>query len=197
MSKLEEVTKELSELRLQANSLDKKIQKTYKRWEKLTKEENKENFKNIDWLIKNPDTPGHFEAMRSFMKEIFGGEYNGVHSSGFTHDGNYKNQEQNFELSLNTYGENKKESYRANVDLFLKDIFPKLQFRQEIDNKKYKPLQYLSETFGLTYLLYCSEEDTWHKGRLRYGRWTVTQKFKNFDEAFETAFYESNSKEDW
>jgi len=203
-SKTEVAFEKLEALRSEYKKLGDKVSRAYKKWEKLAEQDNKAKSKDVKWLIQGVDQPGHYESLRGYFAENYGGEYEGVNPSGYTHDGNYKNQEQNFDLRLETYGKpERKESYKKNVERFLSEFFPLLTARTTVCsryNDKFpemlvKPLQYKSEESGLSYLFFEPDSGNWYAGNLVYGRWDVNRKFKNFEEAFEFAFEESNKEE--
>jgi hypothetical protein len=207
---LEEVTQQLEDLRKEYKKIGDKITRAHKVWEKMTEEANSVHFKDIEWLVRNPEQPGQYQALRDWMRKEYGGEYNGVHASGYTHDGNYKNTEQRFELSLKIYDYNKKDHedreklFKSNVRKFVSEVLPLLEYRttvasrwsDEFPEMKVHPLQYKSESSCLTYLFYQPEEDTWYKGTLTYSRWNVVKKFDSFEEALDHAFQDAQHDED-
>ena len=201
MKTVDQAKQELDALRKEYEKLGKKVDKAHKIWENLEKKKNKDQM-GIEWLVNNPTAPGQHENLQKYMNDNYGGRFEGVLAMGYTHDGNYKNPEQSFELSLADYEGGNKDKYKQNVLKFLEEVFPHVKRVLEVEsrwNDKFPPmyvkaLRYKSKESGISYLLFNPETKEWFKGTLGYGRWDVEYKFKDFDDAFETAFYDSNTE---
>lgn len=197
--KLQKVDKEMEELRKQYEALQKKIVLLAKQQEKLFIDVNKENLLNPEWLFVNPNAAGTYEALRDLIKKLYGGDFNGPHPTGYLHDGNYKNCQQNFDFWLKVYndhhGEKKAQIYKNCchfIENFIHILKPMVQTESRWNDKfpeiSVVPFQVKADEGELNYLGYEPLTKTWYHFTCVYGIHDTTREFANFEEAFEFAF---------
>ena len=188
---------ELQELRKQSEKINRQFSAKNKHYKKLLLELNKDNLKEIAWLVKNPESPGVYEALNEMFEQFYGGTYNGPHPAGYYHDDNYKPIQKNFEFMIDSDGrKDRKEEFRKNIDHFLKTFLHHLdpvvevecRFGNKLPPMKVIPFSFLSESSGIHYLGYEPQKGEWFYIELVYGTYDVLKKFKDFDEAFEFAY---------
>lgn len=191
---------ELEALRSEYKKLGDKLSRKIKSHDKLLLELNKDNLKDIAWLVKNPEKPGSYEAIKSFIIDFYGSEYNGPFPQGYHHDGDYVPIQKAFDFSLNTYGKDKKEEYRKNCKHFIETFLPHLdpvldvesRYNDKFPEMKVVPFKFRSESSGLDYLGYDPESGKWYHFTMCYSMVDVKREFKDFDEAFDFAYKLSN-----
>ena len=206
---LAQVEAELTKLLADVKVLNLKINKVREERERLFKLVNESNFTDIAWLIKNPGAPGAYEATREWLKKTFGGEYRGVSTMGYLHDGKYRDLQLNFQFQFSTHGSTTREETKANADLFVREVLPLLKPMVEVTRARYRnegsvmmvPLQFLSEESGLDFLG-VDADGTWYHYSQVYGRTEILHTFANWDDAFEFAWEMSQrakerEEEDW
>ena len=194
---------ELADLLADYAALNLKINKIREKRDELFKMVNSANFTDIAWLIKNPEAAGAYEATREWLKNTFGGEYRGVSTMGYLHDGKYRDLQLNFQFQFYTYGSATRDEIKANADLFVSDVLPLLKPMVEVTRSRYRdegsvmmvPLQFLSEESGLDFLG-VDAEGTWYHYSQVYGRTEIRRTFANWDNAFEFAWELSQRSEE-
>ena len=192
---LAQVEAELTELFADVKVLNSKISKLREEKERLFKIVNESNFTDIAWLIKNPSAPGAYDATQAWLKKTFGGEYRGVGTMGYLHDGEYRDLQLNFRLQFSTYSSATRDEVKANADLFVREVLPLLEPKVEVTRARYRdegsikmvPLQFLSEESGLDFLG-VDAGGTWYHYSQVYGRTEIRRTFSSWDEAFEFAW---------
>lgn len=168
---------ELAEMRDRRDSLKKII--------------NQDNFKSMKWLIENPTEPGQYEAMQKLVNNLYGGEYNGVHPSGYTHDGEYNPIQQDFQLSYGEYGDHARD--RNNIEHFMKNYLEYLKpvvdihsrWNDKFPEMKVVPFQFSSKTSGLDYLGFNPDDKKWYHFNMVYGRVDTKEVFESLDQALD------------
>lgn len=202
--KLNKVECELEELRAEYKKLGNKIQRKAKEQEKLLLVLNEDNLKDPIWLLKNPTMPGVHAASKKLLDDLYGGEYNGPHFSGYCHDGKYNPIQTNVEFWLKNYGKTTREEFKANCEHFIENFMPSLEAVMEVgcrwDDKfpdmKVIPFQFRSEDSGLDYLGYNPDDQKWYHFTLVYGNTNIERVFESWDDAFDFAFGLANKTEE-
>jgi hypothetical protein len=200
--KLDKVNNELDALRAEYKKLGDRIGRKVKEQEKLLITLNEDNLKDPVWLLRNPTMPGVYEATNQLWQDLYGGEYNGPHISGYHHDGKYNPIQANVEFWLKNYGSTPRETFKKNCEHFIENFLPVLEPVMETgsrwDNKfpeiKVVPFQIRSEETGLDYLGYCPEDQKWYHFTMVYGRVNTERVFANWDAAFDFAYEMSNQE---
>lgn len=193
--------KELSELiKISATELESAVDEylaAKEKWQKIRTSHNalmveynqkSGNFDSMEWLIKNPTAEGQYEAISKKMKELYGGNYNGVHHSGYVHNGNHKPIQQAFDLHLTNYDGDV--SHRKNIEHFLENFLcyfvPYMEISSRYDDTfpevSVVGFQYKSEDSGLSYIGYDPEESAWYHFTMRFGTVNTDKKFKTLTE---------------
>jgi len=180
MDKLDQIEKELEDLGKEYKDLSDKIARKQKLWEKLKKDSNTKHFDDIEWLINNPGSPGQYEAMRKWIENNLGGDFKGVHASGYSSDIN----QQAFCFNLSFEGERKPE-FDKNIKKFLscalKYMKPCFQdaVAFQIGTGQYS---------GIHYLCYDPKIEKWFTVRMQYSRVKDRVEYEDFDEALDDAW---------
>lgn len=190
---IKKTEEEIKELRLEDEKLRKKIQRKVKALEKLKIEFNKDNFKSMEWLIQNPTEPGQYEALREMFNNLYGGEYNGIHPSGYIHDGEYKQIQQNFNIIYGEYDYHDHVQDRKNIEHFMENYLGFLKPVMEVESlwdDKYPavnvvPFQFSSKSSGLDYIGYEPEGKKWYHFTMVYSRVDVKRDFDSLEEALD------------
>jgi hypothetical protein len=127
MNKQEKYEKELealNTLRKEYETLGESIQRKYKAVQKLELELNQKHLDDIKWLIQNPHKEGQYEALRKWIKTRYGGEYNGVHPSGYRHNKDHSVSVQAFDFCLYNDHEIAKKNFKDFLEECLDYITP-------------------------------------------------------------------------
>ena len=192
-----ECESKIDELRKKIKSLNTQLTKQANKRDAALLELNKNNFSSMEWLIKNPTLPGSHEALSEMMKNLYGGEWNGVHPSGYTHDGKYNPIQKNFEFNCRVYSKDKDaEVYKNNIRHFVENyvqFFEPLETIESRWSNKFPKVnvvgfQFMSRSSGLDYLGYDPEHGDWYHYTVRYSKPDIERKFENFDAALAFAF---------
>lgn len=196
----------IADIRKKIKSLESQLTRNINKRDNALIELNKDNLKSLEWLIKNPTAPGYYDAMSAIMKELYGNEWNGPRSAGYTHDGKYNPLQANFEfhLKLYDYDEVKKAERIANCKHFVENYIncfePLTEIESRYDNKfplvNVVGFQFNSRSSGLDSLGYDPIEGAWYWFTTTYSRTDIRKKFENFDEAIEFAFNHSQDDND-
>lgn len=167
------------------NALDKLIGKR----EAIQLKENDPNFGSIEWLVNNPNTPGHYEAMKKWVIEFFGGEYRGVQPDGYYHQIN----QQGFSFQVDPYGCTKEEA-RKNIHKFADVVLPYLLANEEGD---FVSFTYASGQYsGMFRIDYNIEEASWYTSNMRYRNIQSVRKHDSLDAAIDFAITKSTTIDD-
>ena len=192
-----ECESKIDELRKKIKSLNTQLTKQANKRDAALLELNKNNFSSMEWLIKNPTLPGSHEALSEMMKNLYGGEWNGVHPSGYTHDGKYNPIQKNFEFNCRVYSKDKDaEVYKNNIRHFVENyvqFFEPLETIESRWSNKFLKVnvvgfQFMSRSSGLDYLGYDPEHGDWYHYTVRYSKPDIERTFENFDAALAFAF---------
>ena len=197
----------LEELYKKQKTLRTQITKAQNRRDKAMMELNKDSMSDMKWLIQNPGTPGHYEAMNRKLTELYGSEYSGPHASGYMRRSrtDYTPVQANFDFHLDVYDHLEKKSERiANCKHFVEnyiDVFEPLmkvdsRYSKKFEDKMMVGFSFRSQSSGIDYLGYEPEEKAWYWFTLRYSMTNIEKKFKDFDEAIEFAFNLAQIDED-
>jgi len=202
---LKNIEKELEGLRKASLALQTQIKKKNEQWEEVFNSVNRDNYQDIKWLINNPNAPESHKYIVDWLTKNYGSEYLGVSTSGYRHDGNYKNPQKNFDFYLVDYSVDKsrREAMKENILHFIENIVPLLTYTDRVSSRwgdkfpemEVKSFQYKSESVGLSYLFYHEVEGAWYDGTLTYGQWDVDRRFNSFDEAFDYAYNKAQEEE--
>lgn len=179
--------------------LNENISQLCERRDQLKIELNRDNLESIEWLIKNPAEPGAYEAFKKKFTELYGGEYEGIHSMGYHHDDDYQPIQKNFEFTLRVYGkfsdvEPSRDRFYKNIKHFLDNYLQFLSPVQQIEaigtNNVISvvPFNFRSLESHLDFAGYEPTNKEWYWYTMRYGRTDTVKKFNSFDEAFNVMF---------
>ena len=160
---LEQVEAQLDEMRKKHRALGEKISRKVKQRDCLFIEANAENFEDIEWLVNNPDSPGQHKALCKWMEKEYGGEYNGVTSSGYYPSIN----QQSFGFRVTDCHGVEKPEYVTNIKKFVANVLPFLKPVEDgFIEFSYKTGQY-SGVFSIDYR---KKDGTWWTSNTVYGR---------------------------
>lgn len=207
--KLHMIEAEIESLRQLVKKSNDRIQILVKDQSKILIKMNRHHFGDMEWLIKNPTMPGSHEALNKKIIEMYGGEYNGVHPSGYVQNENYEPIQKSFEFHVEIYSnENRKEKeqiYKDNIRHFVANCLKYFQPFMTVGsrwNDTYPEVdvvafRFASEDTGLEYLGYDPDEKVWYHFSMVYGTTDVKKKFNNFEEALDFIFtFSYNSDND-
>ncbi len=200
-----ECENKIEDLHKKIKSLNTQLTKQANKRDAALLELNKSNFSNMEWLIKNPTLPGSEKALSEIIKILYGGEWNGVHPSGYLHDGKYNPIQKNFEFNCRVYSKDKDvEVYKKNIQHFVENYVSFLEPLETIESRwsdKFPKVdvvgfQFMSRSSGLDYLGYDPKGGYWYHYTLKYSKTDVERKFENFEEALDFIFDFVKTNED-
>lgn len=149
------------------------------------------NLDDMEWLIKHPEQPSQYNALKEKIEELYGGLYKGILISGYVHDGDYVPIQQAFNLQLCDYdGET---SYRKNIEHFMENFLQYLKPFETISSRyddsfpevSVVGFQYELTGSGLSYIGYEPIENVWYHYTMVYGTLNADKKFKTLKQALD------------
>jgi len=151
----------------------------------LLVERNKGSFGDIEWLINNPNAPGQYEAMRAWVTEKFGGEWMGVHPSGYYP----KISQQAFSIMLHDRWRDADEADdSAKKVANIKAFFAECLHMLKPNDDGYVSFTYTTgQHSGIFDLSYQPKTQTWWTTNTRYGRMVEKTQHDNLDAAIAAA----------
>lgn len=180
---IESLRSDIAALSKQAQDLGAVIAVKRAKMDRMVEKANKQNFDSIEWLINNPNTPGQYEAMKAWVTSRFGGEWMGVHPSGYYLEIN----QQAFSISLcDRWRDEDDDSVKkiANIKAFFAECLHMLMPREDgLVTFTYATGQYS----GIFDLAYMPDTSTWWTTNTRYGRLVEKKQHKDLDAAISEA----------
>jgi len=187
--KLERVDSEISIVREVIEKERAKLSKLIDKRERIFMEQNESNYRSIEWLVSNPNTPGHFEAMRKWMIAEFGGDYMGVTASGYYP----KINQQAFGFMVTDWDGEVDDSYIDNIKKFSDKVLPLLK----PSDGGYVSFTYATGEFsGIFSIDYCPKDKSWSTSNTVYGRTRDREQHNSLDDAIMFAIEKSRQIDD-
>jgi hypothetical protein len=177
---VESLDKDIADLSAQVDALHKKINRKYDKRQKMLLKQNQHHFGDIEWLINNPDTPGQYEALQTWVKSRFG-EFMGVHPSGYYPD----ISQQAFSIMLHDRWRNEDdgddtEVMVTNAKAFLTECLG--YFKPNSDG--FVSFNYMiGEHSGVFQLSYRPETQSWWTRNIRYHHVREEREYPDLDAA--------------
>lgn len=149
------------------------------------------NLDDMEWLIKHPEQPGQYNALKEKIEELYGGLYKGIRIGGYVHDGNYIPIQQAFDLCLcDNFGE---PSYRENIEHFMENFLQYMKPFETISSRyddsfpevSVVGFQYESTESGLSYIGYEPIENAWYHYTMVYSTSNPDKKFKTLEQVLD------------
>jgi len=183
------IDKQIKTARKELKNAEKALDKLIKKRDDIQLKANEPNFGNIEWLVNNPNTPGHYEAMKKWAIEFFGGEYRGVQPSGYYP----KINQQGFSFQVDPYGCTSEDA-RKNIHKFADVVLPYLKANEggEVVSFTYASGEYS----GIFRIDYNVEDGSWYTSNMRYRNIQSVRKHDSLDTAIDFAITKSKQIDD-
>lgn len=199
IDEIEKLESEISKTRLLIDKHTKKLTAMIKKKDKLVIEENRDNYTNMEWLIKNPSLPGSHKAMDAFFETRYSGVWEGVHPDGYYHLADGVSMQKNFSLICNIYyheSSNTESKRKDNIVDFMENFLKFLEPTTEISSRysdefptvKVVTFSFNSSQRGINLLGYEPLKKEWYYYTLTYGTTDIKKCFGHLKEALDFAF---------